>query len=409
MFSPTTGRGSLLAAAALLTALALPSAARGDEPIAEVAGEDAPVAAHAGWIAWSQPDGDRYRLVLRDPRGRVTVPDLPSSSRPWDVALGPDARGDVVAVYRRCTSSGCDVRRLPVAGGREETLTSVSSSQYDEGTPAIWGSTVAFTRRVDGCDVPYVKTLGTSDPSRRLLKSKCLNTPPGHLAVRGSAVVASSLSATGAAEVRRYSTTTGSSVVLVHDDRLARFGQVVLGGDGMTTVRHGTGARHAFVRVAGGETTEIDAHLSLAGGYARGVYVEAQDAEIDTCDSAVQAPCRVVVQSSSPFGGAERALPPRLTIADAPPQAPALDGRLARSIVRGERVVRTEPLAGVAVGAARRTRAGFVATPISAATTAADGTWSLAVGASRAGLTAIAGTAPVASWAGSGTTGLPTT
>ena len=58
-------------------------------------------------------------------------------------------------------------------------LSTVSSPSYDEATPAIWRSNVVFTRRVNGCDVPYVKNLSSSASSRRLLKSKCLQTDPG--------------------------------------------------------------------------------------------------------------------------------------------------------------------------------------------------------------------------------------
>jgi hypothetical protein len=293
---PTTIARALLAAAASVSALALPASALADEPVTVVA-HDTPLAGHAGWDAWSRSEGDRYRLVLRDPSGKEVVPPLPSLSQPWDVSLGPDAHGRTVAVYSRCASTGCDVRRLDVETGREEKLESVSSETYSERTPAIWGSTVAFTRRVDDCDVPYAKTLGSSEPSRQLLKSKCLDTNAGHLALRGSTVAVSSTEHGGrASEVRRYSTKGGSSDVLVRSSwgELPKpYGQVAIDSSSVTTVRTGFGEPHVFTTVdrSDGEVSSQRAHVTLTGSYAEGLYLQALDEEINDC------PCRVVEQS----------------------------------------------------------------------------------------------------------------
>jgi hypothetical protein len=398
--------------AACVSALALPAAAVADEPIADVQ-HDTPLASHDGWSALSEQQGERYQLVLRSPGGELTVPSLPTSSKPWDVSLGPDAHGDVAAVYRRCTSSGCDVYRLDPETGRSQKLESVSSPSHDEATPAIWGSTIAFTRRIDGCDVPYVKTLGSSEASRRLLRSKCLQTPAGHVAVRGSAVVVSSRDGSSS-EVRRY--TGGDSRVLLRTGGQSRFGQVVAGDRYVTTVLHGTGAAHAFVRVpaSGGSETAVSAGTSLTGGFAAGAYVEAQDAETDTC----AVPCRVVALSSSPFGHAQRSLAPRLTVAYSsprggnPPSGRALPfvGTLSRPVVQDGRVVRSEPVAGVTVDLRRRTTSGFDATTYRAVT-GADGSYRIVVPAPiprEPWFTAVAQTSPVATWAGTGTIGLAT-
>src|SRR6266545_4385873 len=112
-------------------------------------------------MAWSSFDESAatYTLTVRDPGGAVKAAPVAPSPTPWDASLGPDAHGAVVAVYRSCGAKGCDVRRLNVASGRAQALRSVSSPRYDEANPAIWRSTVVFTRKVGKCDVPYVKDL----------------------------------------------------------------------------------------------------------------------------------------------------------------------------------------------------------------------------------------------------------
>ena len=425
-------RRALFAAAACLAALAIPTPAHADDAIAEVL-RDTPLAGYSGWTAWSRADGDRYRLTLRAPEGRIIQPAIPGSSRPWDVSLGPNARGDVVAIYQRCTSRGCDVRRLDVQTGREDILQSVSSPSYREATPAIWRSTVAFTRRIGGCDVPYVKTLGSSAPSRRLLKTKCLQIPAGHLAVRGTRVVTSGIDLSEAdengagrktSEVRRYSTReSGSKVLLLaaFGEESNLFGQVALDDSHITTVRHGIRPAHAFVRVrsAGGTASEVRAHTTLTGAFAKSssgtsLYLESQDGESDSCTQLTPVPCRVVRAPRSPFGRAERPLPPKVTVgyAGAPRtnEPLRLRGVLSRQVVQDGTVIRVEPLAGVRVQLHRRFPGNperFEQTPFQAVT-GPDGGYEIIVPPPiprEPWYTAVAATPGVPTWAGRGTVG----
>ena len=111
----------LLPLAALALALVPTAPAAADQAVAEI-GRAAPVAGYGGWEAWSafdEPSG-RYILTLRDPASGALKTPLPSSKRPWDVSLGPDAHGNVVAIYQHCASSGCDIRRMNVATGTEQ-------------------------------------------------------------------------------------------------------------------------------------------------------------------------------------------------------------------------------------------------------------------------------------------------
>lgn len=418
---------AFLAAVAAMLLVATPAAA--DDPIAETV-SDTPLAGHGGWAAWSSADGSgRFRLTLRAPDGTIRAAPIAPSDRRFDVSLGPDARGDVVAVYARCAAGRCDLRRLNLETGRDQPLTSVSSPRYRERTPAIWRSTVAFTRRIRGCDVPYVKTLGSRRPSRRLLRRKCLRTPDGHLALRGTRLVASSVDLSRAdangsgpkvSEVRRYSTRRAGSAVLLRQgfgEESNRFGQVALDEHHVTTVRYGVRPAHAFVRVrtAGGTAAEVRAHVPLTGAFAKtsagtSLYVEAQDGETGTC--AGPPPCRVVLAPHSPFGRQVRTLAPRLTIAYAgePRQSQPLTlrGALTRSVVQAGTILRAEPVAGVVVELKRRTREErFEDTPYRAVT-APDGRYEIVVAPpvpSEPWFTAVAATPGVPTWAGRGTVG----
>ena len=166
-------------------------------------------------VWWRGSDYDaataRYRLVVR--RGAQAMhASIASSRRPFDVSLGPDSRGRVVALYTRCrtASHGCDVYRYDVLARRERKDVSVSSPTMDEAWPVQWRDHLAFVRRarayvVDGyslrpdprgkrgggqlmdCDVPYVKSLSTPAPSRRLDRGLCA--PTTGMSIRGERIV----------------------------------------------------------------------------------------------------------------------------------------------------------------------------------------------------------------------------
>jgi hypothetical protein len=403
-----------------------------DQAIAEL-GREAPVAAYGGWAAWSRFDDatGRYALVLRQPGGAASAARLPSSSRPWDVSLGPDADGNVVAVYRRCGAKGCDVRRYNTASGNDVRLSAVSSPDYDEATPAIWRSTVVFTRRIGGCDVPFVKTLRSSTPSRRLLRAKCLETDPGHASIRGSRILVSSVDFSGAdssgagikvAEVRAYSSRTPGSTVLLRQtfgEESNLFGQVAQDARFAYTVRYGVHPTNTLVRVplAGGARQEATAFRTLTSAFAKpsansSLYVEHQGGEEAGCDGFTAVPCRVVYAPSSPWL-LRRTLTPQLSVAYAgQPRAGqplSFGGALAQQVVSRDRVVSRTPLAGVTVELYHRTGDSperFEPTGLRAVTDAA-GRYAIVLPAVGADpwYTAVASTAGVSTWAGRGTVG----
>ena len=417
---------------ACLAAAAAP-AAHADEPVAEVL-RDTPLAAYGGWAAWSRAEGDRYQLVFRDPQGTTVVPTLPASSKPYDVSLGPDANGNVVAVYQRCFSDDCEIRRLSTASGREQKLDSIDSPRYREATPSIWRSTVVFTRRVRGCDVPYVKRLDSSRPSRRLLQRKCLQVAAGRTAIRGTRIFTSGLDLSQAdengagrktSEVRRYSArASGSKVVLsqAFGEESNLFGQIAVDESHVTTVRIGVNRPHAFVRVrtTGGTAFESRAHLALTGAFAKSssgtsLYLQAQDDESDSCTEPTPVPCRVIRSTQSPFGRVVRPLPPELTVAyegEARQSQPlTIRGRLSRKVVGDGEILRTEPVANTVVELKRRTATQperFEDTPYRAVT-GPDGGYTIVVAPPiprEPWYTTVAATSQIATWAGRGTVGL---
>jgi hypothetical protein len=423
----------LLAPAVLALALVPAAPAGADQAVAELA-RQAPVAAYGGWEAWSSYDGatSRYTLMVAAP-GRPAAPaGLPTSARPFDVSLGPDRDHNVAAVYQRCGSSGCDIRRYNTASGHDVKLSTVSSPSYDEATPAIWRANVVFTRRVRGCDVPYVKNLSSSAPSRRLLKSKCQQTDPGHASIRGTRIAISSVDTSGAdkngaglkvAEVRKYSAGGGGSQVIARQsfgEESNYFGQVAQDDRFAYTVRVGIHQANTLVRIpwAGSKPEEVRAFRTLTDAFAKpaantSLYVESQGGEETSCDGFTDIPCRIVLAPAIPFGGAQRTLTPQLTVAyegqARAGQPLPFSGTLTQQVVSGNSVVSTTPLAGVSVGLYHRTGASperFDDTGLRTVT-GADGSYRIVLPAAAGDpwYTAAAATAPVPTWAGRGTVG----
>jgi len=356
---------------------------------------------------------------------------IETAASPWDVSLGPDASGNVVAVYRSCGAGGCDVRRLNVATSRDQVLRTVSSPKYDEATPAIWRTTVVFTRHVGKCDVPYVKDLRSSKPSRRLLKRKCLTTPAGQAAIRGSRIAISSVDLSHAdsngaglktSELRLYSSTKAGSKVVDQasfGEESNLFGQVALDARFVYTVHYGIHPVSAFVRVplSGGKPQEVRTMHGVTGAFAKpsangSIYVELQGGEEAACDGFTDVPCRLVDAPSSPWLG-QRTLTPELTVAYAGQprrgQPLTFSGVLTQSTAAGDSIAGTAPVAGVTVELYHRTGANperFEATGLRAVTDA-TGRYTIVLPAAGADpwYTAVAATPGVPTWAGRGTVG----
>jgi hypothetical protein len=139
-------------AAALLVAAAQADAA--DTEIARLPSQTS-IDALDGHVRWSEQDANQWRLVDLSNGVQRPLP-VPTSPSPFDVDLGHDRSGRLVAVYNRCREAlradganfgrrGCDVYRYDFAPAREAKVTAVSSRR-DEYEPTVWHARIAFVR-----------------------------------------------------------------------------------------------------------------------------------------------------------------------------------------------------------------------------------------------------------------------
>jgi hypothetical protein len=441
----------LLLPLAGLAALAAAAPAHADDMVAELS-RDTPIAAYGGALAWSAYDAasDRYRLVVVAAPGAApaAVPIAPSR-RAFDVSLGPDSHGRVVALYSRCKGAGtrCDIYRYGLVDRRERKL-GFSSPREDEAWPVQWGSRVAFVRRhatggrgeISDCDVPFLRTLSSTAPSRRLDRGSCGRTTG--LSLRRDRIVQVTFGSPASAtrfdsQVRLLSAHGGAVKVVARQgsgEESNVFASPNQSADAIWLTRTGVNPEPAFVlidlRSRRPRTREVEAHANLAGPLARDErgtlwYVEGGEFRGDGCAASAPVPCRLVRASVSPFSPLPRALLPRLTISAPSNTTPSplygdpfvLSGRLTRTIVRYDTIVRTDPVANVPVELLRRVddpgqpalHEAFRPTGIFA-TTGADGRWShtLADPPSRPWFSAVARSAAAGvppTYAGRGTVG----
>jgi hypothetical protein len=111
-----------------MAALTAPAAAAESEAIGGP-GANTVVGAGKGWTVWSEhPRGaSSYTLIVLSPGGGVTSrPTVPGRSVPFDIDVGVDASGAVVATYSRCQSE-------PVAHGGANPRAGGGLPQYTTG------------------------------------------------------------------------------------------------------------------------------------------------------------------------------------------------------------------------------------------------------------------------------------
>ncbi len=149
-------------AAALALAGAAPAAAQSPaDPLATGLARATVVGAAGGWTAWSVYEGGEYRLVTRSPASVQGTAAVRGRKVPFDLDLGTDAKGRVVAAYSRCTTEptlvgganatapnyatgkGCRIALLDLASGKERLLARSSGSSSDV-LPSVGGSRIAF-------------------------------------------------------------------------------------------------------------------------------------------------------------------------------------------------------------------------------------------------------------------------
>jgi hypothetical protein len=118
--------------------------------------------AHGGAVAWSDYDAsvDAWRLMANVGGATQALP-VPPRVTPFDVDLGPDRQGGLLAVYSRCTRGlrldlptpqvaragrhGCDIYSYSFTTGREEPVAR-ANSRADKYWPTVWRGRIAFVR-----------------------------------------------------------------------------------------------------------------------------------------------------------------------------------------------------------------------------------------------------------------------
>lgn len=175
---------AVAASAAMLLGAAGPAGA--EDTVIATLPPKTPIDALGGHVLWSVPDdANGWQLIDYTNGVQHRLPVAPSPT-PFDVDLGRDREGGLVAVYSRCREplSGdnggnfarraCDVFRYDFTTARERKIDAVNS-RYDEYEPALWGSRIAFLRAYPPrsgrrwvLEQMYVRILRPGGRSRRL-------------------------------------------------------------------------------------------------------------------------------------------------------------------------------------------------------------------------------------------------
>jgi hypothetical protein len=411
------------AIAAVAVSITLPAVAAADAPVHQTL-RSSPVSAYKGTIAWSKYDAvkNQYRLMLTTAKtGKTTMPNVAWRFQPFDVTLGPDSNGKTVALYSRCNKSdgtGCDAWRYSLADKKEVKL-GFNSDEDDEGWPSQWFDQFAWVE-VRGYGTAY-----QTDPDSRCDRplSKAvegnvvkLNAHGSCGSVTGQVVRGKTIAQTvnwnqqGAdGDVKKYSElrlvpAKGGVGTRIAISKFYQGGSDILSSPQIDdkyvyAVRSGVGVPSQFVRFPRNKGkdpkgVEVDALTPLAGPMARdgstAYYLEGlpgdQGSPLTACSNI--RPCRLMKADPSVFGSGERRLAPRLTFGMPPfvlaPQPLTLTGSLTVPVVKQGKLVRTEPLAGVALQGLQATdlngpNGETVRLGQRTAVTAADGSWTVTV------------------------------
>ena len=156
---------SVLSAAALL--LAAPTASA-DTTLATGLPANVKVSMRGDAIAWSRPAGaGRWKLVIAR-HGVAADAAVRTAGVPFDVDLGDDGHGHLIATYSRCTRPprglerprGCDVYRYDVTARRERRVPGLGPGSASDYLPTAASGRIAFARSVAGGPARlYVRSL----------------------------------------------------------------------------------------------------------------------------------------------------------------------------------------------------------------------------------------------------------
>jgi hypothetical protein len=140
-----------------LAALAT-SPARADTTLATGLPGNVKVSMRGAAMAWSAPiAGGRFKLVIA--RGGIAADAATKPSAiPFDVDLGDDGHGHLIATYSRCSRPpngldrprGCDVYRYDVTARRERRVAGLGRGSASDYLPTAASGRIAFARSIAG-------------------------------------------------------------------------------------------------------------------------------------------------------------------------------------------------------------------------------------------------------------------
>jgi hypothetical protein len=118
-----------------------------------------PIGAYGGWVVWSAPVSGGWGLDAYH-AGEIKALRVAPRAQPFDVDLGTNAFGEVVATFSRCTKTpryeadlflelkgiGCRVQVLHLASERERTPAIPHPADTSDTTPSMWDGNIAFAR-----------------------------------------------------------------------------------------------------------------------------------------------------------------------------------------------------------------------------------------------------------------------
>ncbi len=139
-------------AVVVLLGVSGPSSAQAASTVASGLRTSVPIAALQGRVIWSAFDARRGGYVLRSRKDgqTVTLRHRPQR-RPFDVDLGTDRHGRVVATYSRCRSestvTNCDAYSYSFAERRERRIPQAARPGIDETWPSMWRGRTAFVQQ----------------------------------------------------------------------------------------------------------------------------------------------------------------------------------------------------------------------------------------------------------------------
>jgi hypothetical protein len=174
---------------ALTAAAAFAAPAQASDTVLAAAPNTSGITAYGGQVVLSQldPVTNEWALV-RLQNGAFSPLPVPERAVPFDADAGPDAAGDPVVVYSRCTTepsstggglsptldwetaTGCNLYELPLTGtATEHELTVAGAPGESETTPSIWRGNLAFVRHSSGSAVPTIEYLAAGAKKPRHL------------------------------------------------------------------------------------------------------------------------------------------------------------------------------------------------------------------------------------------------